>query len=83
MQSTIIQPDKKPNGILDWFHILRSISDEDLKIIGGADAALYVMFNRYAAIFFAVMSLFNCLVLMPIYATGDPANPSIIEDPDT
>lgn len=73
----------EPRGLLDWFHVLRAISDEDLKLISGADAALYVIFNRYAAIFFLAMSLFNCAVLMPLYGTGDPSRQELVQDPET
>lgn len=76
-------PEKEPKGLLDWFHVLRAISDEDLKLISGADAALYVIFNRYAAIFFFCMTLFNCAILIPFYATGDPSSPELIRDPNT
>jgi hypothetical protein len=75
--------DKKTNWLIDWFHKIRAITDEDIKVAGGADAAHYVMFNRQAAIFFALMSAFNCLTLIPMYASGNPANASLLEDPGT
>lgn len=34
----------RPKGLLDWFYILRNISDEDLKVISGTDGALYLLF---------------------------------------
>lgn len=68
--SNSLSPAHQPQGFLEWFHRLRAITDEDLKIAGGADAALYVMFNRQATIFFALMSIFNSIILIPIYATG-------------
>ncbi len=39
-----------------------------------------MIFNRYAALFFGVVSLFNCLVMIPIYATGDPSDPALLRD---
>ena len=75
--------EKEPHGLLDWFHILRAISDEDLKLICGADCALYLIFNRYATIFFALMTLFNSVILIPIYGTGYPSKPDLLIDPET
>lgn len=46
----------------------------------GTDAALFVIFNRYAAIFFAWAGLLSAIILVPIYATGDPSDPAIIYD---
>ncbi len=46
----------------------------------GTDAALFVIFNRYAAIFFACAGLLSAIILIPIYATGDPFPPEIIFD---
>ena len=62
----------KPNGLLDWFHILRRINDEDLKVISGTDGALYIIFIRYAAIFFSIITLINIVLFIPIYCSGDP-----------
>ena len=82
-RQSIFPGDQEPHGLLSWLRVLRAISDEDLKLLSGADAALYVIFNRYAAIFFACMTVFNAAVLIPIYATGDPIEHKIIEDPET
>jgi Late exocytosis, associated with Golgi transport len=41
---------------------------------------LYIIFNRYAAIFFLFLTLFNCLVLVPIYVTGSPSKREEVED---
>jgi hypothetical protein len=54
--------------------VLKEINDEELKAIAGTDAALYIIFNRYAAIFFFFITIFNFTVFMPIYATGQPFN---------
>lgn len=63
---------------MQWVQILKGISDNDLKIIAGTDGALYIIFNRYAAVFFFCITLFNFIVFLPIYATGDPENPKSI-----
>lgn len=52
-------------------------------MICGSDAALFVIFNRYAAILFAGISVFNALVLIPIYVTGETAHPDLMVDPET
>lgn len=77
------QAKEKPEGFLAWMHILRAISDEDLRHICGGDAALYVLFIRYACFFFFFMTLFNLIILIPIYASGEPADPSLLIDKDT
>jgi hypothetical protein len=56
------------------------MSDEDVRLIAGTDAALYIIFNRYAAIFFLFITMFNFLVFLPIYITGDPAKIEDIKD---
>jgi hypothetical protein len=62
----------KPTGLIDWFHILAKINDDDLQVICGTDAALYLIFIRFSAVFFGVISLFNLLTVIPLYLTGDP-----------
>ena len=39
-----------------------------------------MIFNRYAAIFFACAAVLSAIILVPIYATGDPSDPDIIFD---
>ena len=56
------------------------MTDNDLKVIAGTDAALYVIFLRYSAIFFFMITLFNFLTFMPIYVTGDPKTVQDIQD---
>lgn len=70
--------ESEPTGFLDWIKILGTIEDEELKQICGPDAALFVIFNRYAAIFFFISALFGLIVLAPMYATGDPEDPALI-----
>ena len=65
---------------MEWFYILRGINDEDLKVICGTDGALYIIFVRYAAVLFFVMSIFNLLLFVPIYASGTPLTPKEIQD---
>lgn len=65
---------------MDWFYILRNFTDNDLKVICGTDGALYIVFIRYAAIFFGIMSAFNLIIFVPIYATGYPKSLKDIQD---
>jgi len=51
-------------------------------LIAGTDAALYIVFNRYAAIFFFLISIFSFVVFLPIYATGFPQDKKDITDKD-
>jgi hypothetical protein len=54
--------------------VLRHITDEELKLVAGTDAALYIIFIRYAAIFFLYITLINSIIFLPIYVTGSPIN---------
>lgn len=60
--------------------MLKEINDEDLKVIAGTDGALFIIFNRYAAIFFLFMTLFNSLVFLPMYVTGHATKPEDVQD---
>ncbi len=50
--------------------MLAEIRDEELRVIAGTDVALYIVFNRYAAIFFFFLTVFNFVVFIPVYVTG-------------
>jgi Late exocytosis, associated with Golgi transport len=65
-----------PKGIWQWLRIIRNISDRDLKVISGTDGALYIIFLRYSAKLFAVITLINLIIVIPIYATGSPVGKS-------
>ena len=66
----------KPEGVMDWFRLLRQIGDEELKHICGTDGALYIIFIRYAATFFSALALFNLVLFIPIYSSGSPSDPA-------
>ena len=63
----------KPDGWINWFKILYKTSDEDMKIISGTDGALYVMFLRFVSLLFLVLTVVNCIFIIPIYISGDPS----------
>jgi len=58
--------------MFNWFKVLWNIKDQDLVQLNGVDYTLYLVYLRYAATLFAAITLFNCLVMMPVYASGDP-----------
>lgn len=60
--------------------VLKEINDEELKAIAGTDAALYIIFNRYAATFFFFITIFNFIVFLPIYVTGQPYKDTDVRD---
>ena len=72
--------DDNPSGLLDWLAVLRSIEDKDLKLICGTDVALFIVFQRLAAKFFAFITIINFAVFIPIYLTGDPIYPHDVQD---
>ena len=55
-----------------WFNALRNIKDKDLYDLCGADYTLYLIFLRMTAKLCLVICLFNALIMVPIYVTGDP-----------
>ena len=59
---------------------MRAISDDEMKLICGTDAALFIIFVRYAAYFFAISAVFGFAVLVPIYSTGDPEKKALVYD---
>jgi hypothetical protein len=54
-----------------WYSLLRDLGDEDLKIICGTDCALYLVFERFAAYFFAIVTIINLFIFIPLYLTGN------------
>ena len=58
--------------MFNWFKVLWNIKDQDLVQLNGVDYTLYLVYLRYAATLFAAITLFNCLVMMPVYASGEP-----------
>lgn len=58
--------------MFNWFKILWNLSDEKLVEINGIDYTLYLVFLRYCAIFFAGLTIFNLIFMVPVYITGKP-----------
>jgi len=64
---------KKSNpGIFNWLSLLNRIDDEKLQKLCGTDIALYIIWIRYSATFFSVVSLINLFVFW-LYLTGKPS----------
>ena len=53
-----------------WMALLREYDDLELKKICGSDGALYIVYLRYSAIFFTLLSMGNGFLLF-IYINGE------------
>lgn len=56
----------------NWFRVLWHITDEKLLEINGADYTLYLVFLRQTAKFFAVVTVFNAIFMIPMFLSGEP-----------
>lgn len=63
----------KENNIIDWWKILKGIDDPKLNKICGTDIALYLIWLRYAANFFGIISIMNIGFII-LYLTGEPTD---------
>jgi hypothetical protein len=63
----------KENNIIDWWKILESIDDPKLNKLCGTDIALYLIWLRYAANFFGIISIMNIGFLI-LYMSGEPSD---------
>jgi len=61
-----------------WIKLLRRINDEKMHLICGTDVALYLVYLRYSAYFFLLVSLINVFNVM-MYLTGDPDVENLID----
>lgn len=62
---------KTKKSVTQWIKLLRRIDDHKLQKICGTDIALYVIWLRYAAVFFGVISVINILIIA-VYLSGTP-----------
>jgi Late exocytosis, associated with Golgi transport len=58
--------------MFNWFRVLWNLTDEKLLELNGADYTLYLVFLRQTAKFFAVVSIFNAIFMIPMFVSGDP-----------
>jgi hypothetical protein len=65
-----------------WYNLLRDLGDEELRMICGTDCALYLVFERYAAYFFAIVAVINMIVFIPLYLTGNRDDKSMLSESD-
>lgn len=56
------------------------MSDAALVEFNGADYTLYLIFERYAAYFFLILSFLSLSVFMPIYLTGTAQAETIADE---
>lgn len=61
------------SGMFNWFKVLRNLKDDKILELNGADYTLYLIFLRYTAVLFFVISVYNCIFMIPMYVTGTPA----------
>ena len=58
--------------VFGWFKALWKLDDETLRKICGTDYALYVVFLRLALKMLFLITIFNAIVIVPLYSSGDP-----------
>lgn len=58
--------------MFNWCRALWHMDDNQLREICGPDYALYLVFLRFTSVLLFVITLFNCVVMVPLYATGEP-----------
>ena len=59
-------------GLFNWFKVLWNITDDNLIEINGIEYTLYLVFLRYASLFFYAITMLNLVCFIPIYLTGTP-----------
>ena len=50
------------------------LDDDDIQKMNGTDYTLYLVYLRFAAWVCLVITIINCLIMMPLYASGKPKN---------
>lgn len=55
-----------------WFKALWYLNDDMLFEICGTDYTLYLIFLRMTSLLLFVITIFNAVIMVPIYVTGDP-----------
>ena len=55
-----------------WFRALWHLDDDRLRDICGTDYTLYLVFLRYTACLLVIICIFNAVVMIPLYVTGEP-----------
>lgn len=58
--------------MFNWFKALWHLDDNSLQAICGTDYTLYLIFLRFSAYLLLVITIFNAVVIVPLYVTGDP-----------
>ena len=64
---------KAATGMFNWFKVLWNLTDEKLLELNGADYTLDLVFLRQTAKFFAVVSIYNAIFMIPMFVSGEPA----------
>ena len=58
-------------GLMNWFKLLRSLNEDKLLEFNGIDYTLYLVFLRLLSFFFLAITLYNAIVMVPIYLSGE------------
>jgi len=58
--------------MFNWFKALWHLDDNQLQAICGTDYTLYLIYLRMTAILLFGITIFNAVVMVPLYVTGDP-----------
>lgn len=52
--------------------MLWKLNDDQLVELNGVDYTLYLVYLRYCAVLCCIFTVFNSIIMVPIYATGSP-----------
>lgn len=56
----------------NWVKIVWQLNDDQIQKMNGTDYTLYLVYLRYAGWVCLILTLVNCSLMIPIYASGKP-----------
>ena len=59
--------------MFNWVKVLGKLDDDKFKEMNGIDYALYLVFLRYTGYLCGFISIFNVVLMVPLYASGSPS----------
>ena len=57
---------------MNFLKILYGVGESDMIQLVGTDFTLFTKYLKYNAMMFAVMTILNFAILLPVYLTGSP-----------
>ena len=63
------KPRRLPNGLASWVMPVLLCPEDDVVSVAGLDVAVFLRLLEYGAVLFAFVSLWCCVVLLPVNAT--------------